>query len=306
MKAKNVKSVIRSKINHFLKHVRDEDVRKVLEKNIVVTGGAIASLLLGEEVNDFDIYLRSKEAALTVAQHYAAEFANNSPPRHRNSSQKCNVVVEELPDRIRIKVQSAGIASEQGDEDYEYFETTNPEDADAHEYVSKVLSIAQDAEPDNEKPKYRPVFRTANAITLSDKVQIVTRFFGEPDEIHENYDFVHVTNYWTSWDNKLVLRPDAIEALLARELRYVGSKYPLCSVIRTRKFIQRGWAVTAGQYLKMIMQLQELDLHDIRVLEEQLTGVDAAYFDEVLAALKKKDAKRVDAAYLVELIDRIF
>ena len=52
----------------------------------------------------------------------------------------------------------------------------------------------------------------------------------EPDQLHENYDFVHCTNYWTSWNNELVLRKEALEALLARELRYVGSKYPLCSI----------------------------------------------------------------------------
>src|SRR3546814_8968134 len=39
-------------------------------------------------------------------------------------------------------------------------------------------------------PTYRPVFMLTNAITLSDKIQIVLRFYGEADAIHENYDFV--------------------------------------------------------------------------------------------------------------------
>lgn len=54
------------------------------------------------------------------------------------------------------------------------------------------------------------------------------------------------------------------------------------------------------------MQLQGLDLNNIDVLEEQLTGVDVAYFLEVISALRERDDKRVDNAYLVELIDRIF
>lgn len=290
----------------FWEHVGNDDVLEILKENTIITGGAIASMLLGEDVNDFDIYLRSRRAALKVAQHYATEFAKNPPPRFKNSPDTCEIHVEELTDRVRIVVKSVGVASEVGDTDYEYFEATNPEDADAYEYIRKVLTIDKDAQPQEKKPRYRPVFLSSNAISLSDKVQIVIRFSGDPDEIHENYDFVHCTNYWTSWDNKLVLRPNAIESLLARELRYVGSKYPLCSIIRTRKFIQRGWACTAGQYLKMVMQLQELDLMDINVLEEQLTGVDMAYFTEVIEALRKRDDKRVDAAYLVELIDRIF
>lgn len=88
---------------------------------------------------------------------------------------------------------------------------------------------------------------STNAITLSHRLQIVNRFYGKPDEIHDNYDFVHCTNYWTSWDSELVLRPAALEALLTRELRYVGSKYPVCSLIRVRKFTARGWSINAGQ-----------------------------------------------------------
>ena len=305
MKAKNVKSVLRNKFQHLLKHVRDDNVRKVMAENTIITGGAIASMLLGEEVKDFDLYFRTRAAAALVAEHYCQEFAKNPPPRFKQGP-GVQIRVDVLEDRVRVKVQSAGIASEAPANEYQYFELTDPESGDAGEYVAKVLQIDQDANANEDKPKYRPVFLSSNAITLSDSVQFITRFFGEPGEIHANYDYTHCTNYWKSWDGELVLRPDALEALLARELRYVGSKYPLCSIIRSRKFIQRGWAITAGQYLKMVMQLQELDLGDLNVLEEQLTGVDAAYFSEVIEALRERDNQRVDAAYLVELVDRIF
>jgi hypothetical protein len=147
---------------------------------------------------------------------------------------------------------------------------------------------------------------STNAITLSDKIQIVLRFYGEPDEIHKNYDFVHCTNYWSSWDHKLTLHPAALEALLSRELRYVGSKYPICSVFRLRKFIHRGWQINAGQILKMCLQISQLDLGDVRVLEDQLTGVDVAYFVELVEKLKEKDPEKVNSAYLVEILDRMF
>jgi hypothetical protein len=42
------------------------------------------------------------------------------------------------------------------------------------------------------------------------------------------------------------------------------------------------------------------------VLEEQLTGVDVAYFAEVIEKIKAKDPEKVDAAYLTEIIDRMF
>ena len=60
----------------------------------------------------------------------------------------------------------------------------------------------------------------------------------------------------------------------------------------------------------MCMQISELNLSDIKVLEDQLTGVDAAFFMELISALKKdmkdNDKKDVDKTYLMQLIDRIF
>jgi hypothetical protein len=103
-----------------------------------------------------------------------------------------------------------------------------------------------------------------------------------------------------------VLHAAALESLLSKELRYVGSKYPICSVFRLRKFVARQWTINAGQILKMVMQIGELDLTDMRVLEDQLVGVDVAYFIQVIAALKEKDPVKVNAAYLCEILDRMF
>lgn len=96
---------------------------------------------------------------------------------------------------------------------------------------------------------------------------------------------------------------------MAKELVYIGSKYPIASVIRTRKFIQRGFSCNAGQYLKMCWQISELNLNDIKVLEDQLVGVDAAYFRILIDILKAKQADeefKYNYSYIVELIDKIF
>jgi hypothetical protein len=224
--------------------------------------------------------------------------------------------VEDSEGRIKIVVQSAGIASEDGsNKPYEYFES-RPE-GEASQHVSSIIAdpgeiedVYQETEEKalevEGKPKYRPVFLSTNAITLSDRIQLVLRFYGEPDKIHENYDYVHCTNYWISWEDNLVLRPAALESLLSRELKYVGSLYPVCSVFRMRKFLKRGWQINAGQVLKMCMQISALDLTNISVLQDQLTGVDCSYFMEVISKLKEKDPEKVNSAYLIEIIDRMF
>lgn len=302
MKTKTINAVINKKFDAWIATIEDEAVRKLVEKNSILTGGAIASMLLREPVNDFDFYFRNKETALAVARYYVEKFRLNPPPAFKDTS-KVSMYVEEDGDRVKIVIKSAGVASEgSADVNYQYFEQT--EGTEAADYVEKVMEVRKDSE--ETKPDFRPVFLSANAISLSNDVQLVIRFYGEPAQIHENYDFVHATNYWDSKDRKVTLRPEALECLLTKELKYIGSKYPICSICRMRKFLTRQWTINAGQILKMAMQVNELDMNNPDVLEEQLTGMDVAYFMEVLAKLKEKDPSKIDSAYLIEIIDRIF
>jgi len=275
-----IKSVLQKKHNSFVNSIKDEKVRDLVDKHSIITGGCIASMLLGEKINDFDYYFDSRNVALEVTKYYVEEF-------NRIRGAEIAELREKDNGRISIFISSDGIAEEDyGDED---------EDLPAE---------------DNTKQDYRPIFLTSNAITLSNKIQLVIRFFGSPEEIHENYDFVHCTNYWYSKTGELVLNQAALESLLSKELYYVGSKYPLCSLIRTRKFIKRGWNINAGQYLKMAMQLNELNLRDVETLEEQLIGVDITYFQMLIEALNERKEKNKDFAYdsgyIATIVDRIF
>lgn len=304
MKTKTINIVLCRKFDAWLASIEDEAVRKMAEKNTIITGGCIASMLLGEKVNDFDIYFRDKATATAVADYYVAKFKANPPPRFA-SGKPIDIYVDAATERVKIVVKSAGIASEDEQGNYQYFEALPDGATEPEDYVEGAMAVVA-AEAEEGKPAFRPIFMSSNAITLSDRVQLIVRFYGEPDEIHENYDFTHCTSYWDSKARRVTLRPAALETLLTKELRYIGSKYPLCSVIRTRKFIQRGFTINAGQYLKMLMQLNALDLTNVDVLEDQLIGVDAAYFMEVVAKLREKDPEKVNAAYLVEIIDRMF
>lgn len=321
-KSKTIKAILTKKIDRWIESVDDESLRKLLKRDVIVTGGSIASMLQGEEVNDFDIYFRTYETTAKVALYYSHKFLErNGAGNHElfvdpdfiyskryNPSAEFDYSTDlnketGLKKRIKLVAKSIGVVEE---------------DDKLGDYVAKVLDnpgYIEDAKDDltidltksaGKEGTFRPVFLSSNAITLSDKIQLVLRFYGEPDEIHENYDFVHCTSYWTSHDSKLVLRQEALESIMSKELRYVGSKYPVCSLIRLRKFIAREWRINAGQILKMCLQVSELNLTDLGVLEDQLTGVDTAYFTLLVDTLKKADNEKIDAAYVVEVIDRIF
>ena len=279
MKLKTINKLISSKFNDWANSITEETLRHQVMENTIITGGSIVSLLLGEDVNDFDLYFRNKDTCLRVAEYYAKFFPGKVDIRLINDAG----FEDKQGSRISIRVTP----------DITYNGTDEASDE------SPVTAEGKD-------PEFKPLFMSSNAITLSDKIQIVVRFYGEPEQIHENYDFVHCTCYWKSWDEELVTPVRALTSMMSRELIYCGSKYPLCSIIRIRKFIARKWTISAGQMLKMIIQLNELDLLDVRVLQDQLVGVDSAYFAEVLKKLAEKGTERVDAAYLAEIIDRIF
>lgn len=310
MKKKTINSVICKKFDEWLASIKDDNVKKLVQANSIVTGGCIASMLLKEQVNDFDFYFTNKETTKAVAEYYVKEWneangddgyvLDGAVVNENNPEMAGGVALNMTPDRIKIIFESSGVAKEEGAID---------DENEIEEWPDGKAVV-----PDETKPKYRPIYLSNNAITLSHKVQIVIRFYGDPDNIHQHYDYIHCTNYWLSKTRELTLKQPALESLLARELRYVGSKYPLASVIRTRKFIKRGWTINAGQYLKMAFQISKLDLSNIAVLEDQLTGVDVAYFTTVIDALQKHSEKEksegrefvLDYGYLSTIIDKIF
>lgn len=321
MKKSTIKTVLRNKIKDWISTVTDQTLQDQLKRDTLVCGGAIASMLAGEKVNDYDIYFRTFETAKAVAEYYVSVFNHNNGNLETAShvAKGCNpaVKIEKRrnikhleEDRIVIYMKSSGIASESQDT-YEYFES-QPESA-TDEFISSLH--ASEDEPvevvqelitvTKEKVKYRPIFLSENAVTLSNKVQLVIRFFGEPDQIHDNYDFAHSMCYYDYARDELGLDPEALEAILSKTLIYKGSLYPIASLFRIRKFYERDWRITAGQMLKIVWQLQDIDLRNPEVLREQLIGVDQAYMHQLLRALEST-TERVDATYIAKLIDKIF
>ena len=317
MQTKIIKAVLKKKVSDWISSIDDENVKKLVKENTIITGGSIVSLLLNEKPKDYDIYFKNKETVLEVAKYYVKKFVEAHPNGRIPS------VAEEIKDdkktgRIKIFIKSYGTVEESGfDQEYEenIGVTSENEDnlvepfADIYDVLTKE-ELEQKKKEENEKDKYRPVFLTSNAITLSNKIQLIIRFYGNIEEIHSTYDFVHCTNYYDYKENHLELKKEALECILSKTLIYRGSKYPVCSVIRTRKFIKQGWHINAGQYLKMIFQISCLDLTNLEVLEDQLIGVDSAYFDQLINALKehkeKNDDFKVESTYLNSIIDKIF
>jgi len=277
MTKRTVKKKLKKLYSAWLKSL-PKTLKKDVKSSTFVSGGAIVSLLTDDVVHDLDVYLTDKRVAESLVRHYLGEI---------NCRDANDADVQETADGVKVFIRSSGIV----------------EEGDASEDKITMFRTSK-----KESENYKPVVITDNAITLSGGVQIILRFVGSPETVHTNFDFEHCKCYYTPGKDELVLPKTSLLSIVTKELMYGGSKYPLCSIIRTRKFIQRGWSIHAGQYLKMIWQCGELDLNSISVLQDQLIGVDALYFISILRDLReaKAEGRQITSSYVAELVDKAF
>lgn len=299
MQFKTIKKVISSKMEEWLETITDESLRKDVKANLLVSGGSICSLMLNEPVNDYDIYLQDKNVLMRLVEYYVTPY-------------KVEIWDGDKKDDI-ITNYRRNFTEEQFNEHYSMVSCSlrNLQPKQIKLFIvdgGMKIDNAIENTVEGVVKKYRVAYLSPNAISLTDDIQIVIRFHGTPTEIHKTFDFIHATNYFTFKDG-IVTSIKALQSVISKQLYYQGSLYPLTSVIRAKKFIKRNWNITAGEYLKMIFQCSLLDFTNLDVLEEQLIGIDVAYFSTLIDALRKAQEGngefKLSAEYLNELIDRI-
>lgn len=309
MYKKTIKKRIEKKINDWLTTLNDENLAHRVRENLLVSGGSIASMFLNEKVNDYDIYLMNMDVLLELSKHYTI----NRGVGVLDGRKRDELLKNEFPDintDTNLNINQTGIfEDEYASERYIKLKNLKPNQIklDVTAEGKRIDELEKDE--NGNVLKYQPKFFSPNAISLSDDIQIVCRFSGNAEKIHETFDFMHATNYFT-FSEGLVTNKEALESLLGKQLRYQGSLYPLTSIIRTKKFIKRGWNIGAGEYLKIMFQISQLDLTDPEVLEEQLIGVDVAYFGTLIKILRDDISvnpnMEIGYKYLADLIDKVF
>ncbi len=272
----------------------------------IVTGGSIASMLLGEEVNDIDVYFTDREVARKVATYYLNTMRKDGNLTVSSQVHKI-AVVDNNSNGVDIMIRSAGVVGDGIDiKDYDYFESQDQNKID--DYFAEYVKRGETRKIEGQPLKHIVSFITSNAITLQNNIQIILRFCGDVEEIHKNFDFAHCTNYWTQ-ETGVVYNVNALQHLLERRLVYIGSRFPIATMFRLRKFIERGYRVSGGEMVKIAYDISKIDMNDVRVLKDQLMGMDLAYFGEVISILRngeKEGGKELDRTYLFQVLNQVF
>lgn len=273
-------------------------------------------MLINERVNDYDLYFKDPEVVIDLIKYYYKQETKEDLEVYKGEWKKIadfkelikryregedltadKIVFDEKEERIFLYIKSVGLLEGQQEED---------------EYSGE----EHQQEEQQETNKYKVKFISSNAISLTNGIQLITRFYGTPEEIHKNFDFIHATASYDYHEDKLIIPAEAMRSLLQKKLFYRGSRYPICSLFRIRKFMKRGWNIGAGEILKIVFQIKDLDLNDKFVLYDQLTGVDYMYMLQLVyaieRALEQKDENgeykhdTLESKYVIEIIERVF
>ncbi len=298
MQIKTINKIITTKLNEWLNSITDKDLSKSIKENLLLSGGSITSMLLNEKVNDFDIYIMDRDVLMKLVQYYTNKYSEITILDGKNKQD----LVQKLEIEYHKKIEDISSA-------YSISLRNLKEDQIKLYFNSKYGGIKVNENTPAEELNYTPLFFSPNAISLSNDIQIVIRFWGDAKAIHKTFDFIHATNYFT-FETGLVTNTQALESILTKQLKYQGSLYPVTSIIRSKKFLKRNWNCSAGELLKMMFQISQLDLSNPDVLDEQLVGVDVAYFAVLINVLRNKFESdkdfKISNEYFSELIDKIF
>ena len=112
MNSKGIKKSLENKLDDWISNIEDKEIQKEIKQNAIITGGAIVSLLNNEIPNDYDVYFKTYDSLLKVANYYAKHWNKLHPDKNQ-----VEIREEELHKEKRITcfIRSKGIAIEENE-----------------------------------------------------------------------------------------------------------------------------------------------------------------------------------------------
>jgi hypothetical protein len=172
MQIKTIKKVITKKLEDWLVTIEDVKLRDEVRKSLLVSGGAITSLLQNIPVNDYDIYIQNIDVLIKLANYYC----------------QGKVLDGRLRDRYLENYDKSDLYQKLF-ENNDYSEATvRVRTLKNNQVKLNIPSVGVKVEPKLDTAgnplKYQVAFLSQNAISLTDDIQIVLRFSGSVEEIN--------------------------------------------------------------------------------------------------------------------------
>lgn len=153
------------------------------------------------------------------------------------------------------------------------------------------------------------IFSTNNAETLKwegVKWQLIKCANGTINEIFNSFDFSICMGAYDLKNDCFIIHKNFMAHNAQRRLVFhEGTKYPICSLIRTRKYMFRGYFLTGIEYIKMALCINKIRIETWADLKFHLQGIDTLFLEPLTTALEKEGDTIYDYDKFLVLMDEV-
>lgn len=157
-------------------------------------------------------------------------------------------------------------------------------------------------------PAISKVSRSDNATTITWErgskkycVQIVRKVFGDPVCIlEEHFDFTVTMGAFVFSSGLFAMSDRFLIDLAKRDLVFVHSQYPICSLHRVSKYLRKGFTFKGSSAILLGLAIAQLEISSYQQLKEQLMGIDTLLLVGLLESLDESVA--FDMAKTISLV----
>lgn len=267
----------------FFGFLKENKIENLIRQDAVLTGSALASLIQMQTsenryslyrfnsafvIKDWDFFFKDKETVKEIVNYFYSNFkAEGMVETLEFKDTSLGVEIVNLPKTLVGEYQKKGFWG--------------------NTFIEMVL--------------------TQNALTLKyDKskppVQFIFKVCASALEIIETFDFYHCQVAVELNSGKISWSGETLYSILNQKLLYHGGLNPLAAFFRMKKFEHRGWSINRLQIIKIIQDINKLNLNDTSTLKNQLQGF---YFEESYPEIFKLPNKILTDDELWELLDKL-
>jgi len=304
MKNKSISKYLSEEFYNFLAQVVPKDQREYVLKNSFITGGSLYNLKMYRSghkleidsiIKDYDIYFSNKQTLVNLIRS-EVKFYHELVDDNADSWNEFDI--DDLK-KLRISYQSSN-GKEYDETDY-FADDTNT--IFLRIIIPESLYDLLRKDRKDKYSKYKILKDTFTYVTghsmSFDKYQVITRFTGSPDVIHSFFDFDHAKGVYMPFTGEVMFPASIIEAMYEKELKYTGSKYPVASIFRMIKFLNRGFTISKIELLKILFQIMQMDFTNKDTLYDQLEGF---YGDDIVPDIQILEDHGIDSSLFEEII----
>lgn len=110
---------------------------------------------------------------------------------------------------------------------------------------------------------------------------------GKPEDIFKHFDYTICMGAYSFKNDSFYFHDDFFKHLAQRRLVFnPGTKFPISSLVRIKKYMERGYSISGIEIIKIALQIQQLSILTNKDLANQLGGIDVLLLDSLLKEMR--------------------